>query len=367
MSERARGQPVDRTAPGVRAGLSRDCESANVDRLRPGRWIAGVDVGGTNLRVGMVPFEGGTPAAVVQAPTRPCGDPAAVVARIVAMIRESMAGVGAEGVMGVGIGAPGPLDRNSGVVIETPNLGWRNVPIRDMVASELGLPAVLDNDANCAAFAEWWLGAGRGADRLIGLTLGTGIGGGVILGGEVYHGASDAAGEVGHMSVAFDGRLCACGSRGCVEAYASGPAIAARAAEGIARGANSTLSALAEGDPVGITAETVCEAAAAGDHYAIHILTETARILGVALANLIHLFNPEVIVIGGGVAAAGESLFKPLRAEAERRAFRSATAVCRIVPADFPGTGGVIGAAGIFKRAVHGNVRAGVSATNASR
>ena len=283
------------------------------------------------------------------------------------MIRESMAGVGAEGVMGVGIGAPGPLDRNSGVVLETPNLGWRNVPIRDMVASELGLPAVLDNDANCAAFAEWWLGAGRGADRLIGLTLGTGIGGGVILGGEVYHGASDAAGEVGHMSVAFDGRLCACGSRGCVEAYASGPAIAARAAEGIARGANSTLSALAEGDPVGITAETVCEAAAAGDRYAIHVLTETARILGVALANLIHLFNPEVIVIGGGVAAAGESLFKPLRAEAERRAFCSATAVCRIVPADFPGTGGVIGAAGIFKRAVHGSVRAGVSATNASR
>lgn len=338
-----------------------------MDRLRPGGWIAGVDIGGTNLRVGMVPFEGGPPAAVVQAPTRPNGDPATVVTRIVAMIRESMAGVDTEGVIGVGIGAPGPLDRDSGVVLETPNLGWRNVPLRDMVASESGLPAVLDNDANCAAFAEWWIGAGRGADRLIGLTLGTGIGGGVVLGGEVYRGASDAAGEVGHMSVAFDGRPCACGSRGCVEAYASGPAIAARAAEGIARGAKSTLSSPVEADPSRITAEAVCEAAVAGDHYATHVLTETARILGVALANLINLFNPEVIVIGGGVAAAGESLFKPLRAEAERRAFRSATAVCRIVRADFPGTGGVIGAAGIFKRAVHGGVQAGVSASSASR
>lgn len=338
-----------------------------MDRPRPGGWIAGVDIGGTNLRVGMVPFEGGAPAAVVQAPTRPHGDPATVVTRIVAMIRESMAGVGGEGVIGVGIGAPGPLDRDSGVVLETPNLGWRNVPLRDMVASESGLPAVLDNDANCAAFAEWWIGAGRGAARLIGLTLGTGIGGGVVLGGEVYHGASDAAGEVGHMSVAFDGRPCACGSRGCVEAYASGPAIAARAAEGIARGANSTLSALVEDDPMRITAEAVCEAAAAGDHYATRVLTETARILGVALANLINLFNPDVIVIGGGVAAAGESLFKPLRTEAERRAFRSATAVCRIVPAGFPGTGGMIGAAGIFKRAVHRSDRAGVSASRGSR
>ena len=367
MSKQARGQPLDRTATGLRAGLSTGCESASVDRLRPGRWIAGVDIGGTNLRVGMVPFEGAPPAAVVQAPTRPHGDPATVVARVAAMIRESMAGVGAEAMIGVGIGVPGPLDRDSGVVVETPNLGWRNVPLRDMVSRELGLPVVLDNDANCAAFAEWWLGAGRGAGSLIGLTLGTGIGGGVILAGDVYHGASDAAGEVGHMSVDFDGRPCACGSRGCVEAYASGPAIAARAAEGIARGADSILSAQVEGDPVGITAETVCEAAAAGDRYAALVLTETARILGVALANLINLFNPEVIVIGGGVAAAGESLFKPLRAEAERRAFRSATAVCRIVPADFPGTGGVIGAAGIFKRAVHGRVRAGASASNPSR
>ena len=252
------------------------------------------------------------------------------------------------------------------MVVETPNLGWRDLPLVEMVARGSGLPVVLDNDANCFAFGEWWLGAGRRAERLVGVTLGTGIGGGIVLGGEIYRGASDAAGEVGHMSVDYAGRLCACGSRGCVEAYASGCAIAARAREGIANGADSTLSALAEGDAGRITAEAVCEAAAAGDHYAIRLLDETARVLGVAIANLIHLFNPDLIVIGGGVAAVGERLFAPLRAEVERRAFRSATSVCPIVPAELPGTAGLIGAAGVFKRAVEGSVRVDVSGPNAS-
>ena len=322
----------------------------------PPVWIAGVDIGGTNLRVGMVPARGAPPAAVVSEPTGPHQDPADIVNRIVSMVRGSIAEVGPDRVAGVGIGAPGPLDRRSGTVLETPNLGWRNVPLRDMVSRELGLPAVLDNDANCAAFGEWWLGAGRGSDRLIGLTLGTGIGGGVILGGEVYHGASDAAGEVGHMCVDFDGRLCACGSRGCVEAYASGPAIAARAVEGIANGARSILAAHARSDPDAVTAEAVCNAAAAGDDYAARILDEAARILAAAVANLVNLLNPDVIVIGGGVAAAGDLLFGPLRDEVHRRTFRSARDACRIVPAGLPATAGIIGAAGLFKRASRGSV-----------
>ncbi len=272
------------------------------------------------------------------------------------MARESIAEVGLDRVAGVGIGAPGPLDRRSGTVLETPNLGWRNVPLCDMVSRELGLPVVLDNDANCAAFGEWWLGAGRGSDRLIGLTLGTGIGGGVVLDGEIYHGASDAAGEVGHMCVDFDGRLCACGSRGCVEAYASGPAIAARAVEGIANGARSALAARARTDPDAVTAEAVCNAAGAGDDYAARILDETARILAVAVANLINLLNPDTIVIGGGVAAAGDLLFAPLRDEVDRRTFRSARGACRIVPAGLPATAGIVGAAGVFKRVSRGRV-----------
>lgn len=319
------------------------------------RWIAGVDIGGTNLRVGLVPFAGGRPIAVTSAPTLSERGPDAVVADVVCMLRAAVAEVDRANVAGVGVGAPGPLDRTRGVVLETPNLAWREVPLAEMVERGIGLPVVLDNDANCFALGEWWLGAGRGADRLVGLTLGTGIGGGIVLDGEVYRGASDAAAEVGHMSVDYAGRSCACGSRGCVEAYASGSAIAARAAEGIAGGADSTLAAVAD-DPVGITAEAVCQAAAAGDRHAVLLLDETARILGVAIANLIHLFNPDVIVIGGGVATAGELLFTPLRAEVKRRAFRSATRACRIVPAELSATAGLIGAAGVFKQTVHGNV-----------
>ena len=323
------------------------------------RWIAGVDIGGTNLRVGLVPCEGGLPVAVTSAPTRAERGPDAVVAEVVSMLRKAIAEVGRGSIAGVGIGAPGPLDRRRGVVLETPNLGWREVALAEMIERGTGLPVVLDNDANCFAFGEWWLGAGRGAERLVGLTLGTGIGGGIVLGGEIYRGASDAAAEVGHMSIDHNGRRCACGSRGCVEAYASGSAIAARAAEGIASGADSMLSAMGAGDASAITAEAVCEAAAAGDDYAGRLLSETARILGVAVANLIHLVNPDVIVIGGGVAAAGELLLAPLRVEAEQRAFRSATRACRIVAAELEATAGLIGAAGVFKRAVLGGVARG--------
>lgn len=323
------------------------------------RWIAGVDIGGTNLRVGLIPCEGGLPVAVTSAPTRAGRGPDAVVADVVSMLRTAVAEVGDAQVAGIGVGAPGPLDRRTGVVLETPNLGWREIPLVEMITQGTGLPVVLDNDANCFAFGEWWLGAGRGAERLVGLTLGTGIGGGIVLGGKIYRGASDAAAEVGHMSIDHNGRRCSCGSRGCVEAYASGSAIAARAAEGIASGADSMLSAMGEGDPFAITAEAVCEAAAAGDDYAGQVLSETARILGVVVANLIHLINPDVIVIGGGVATAGELLLAPLRVEAERRAFRSATRACRIVAAELEATAGLIGAAGVFKRAAQGGVAGG--------
>jgi glucokinase len=148
---------------------------------------------------------------------------------------------------GVGIGSPGPLDRATGTVINTPNLGWRNFPLRDLISNAVGLPATLDNDANCATYGEWWLGAGRNVDTLVGLTLGTGIGGGIVLNGEIFHGVSDAAGEIGHMTIEANGRKCKCGNYGCLEAYASGPAIALRAVEGIEAGAESLLPALVDG------------------------------------------------------------------------------------------------------------------------
>jgi glucokinase len=260
-------------------------------------------------------------------------------------------------IAGVGIGSPGPLDRKTGIVINTPNLGWRNFPLRDLISNGAGFPATLDNDANCATYGEWWLGAGRReVQTLVGVTLGTGIGGGIVLNGEIYHGASDAAGEIGHMTIDSNGRRCKCGNYGCLEAYASGPAIALRAVEGMEVGAETTLGDLVGGKLDQITAATVFEAAAEGDAFAEEVVKDTARFLGAGVANLINILNPEMIVIAGGVTRAGDHLFAPLRAEVRRRAFKSAEERCRIVPAELPGTAGVVGAAGVFKRETFGYV-----------
>jgi len=226
----------------------------------------------------------------------------------------------------------------------------------NLVANAVGLPATLDNDANCATYGEWWVGAGRNVDTLVGLTLGTGIGGGIVLDGEIFHGVSDAAGEIGHMTIDSTGRRCKCGNYGCLEAYASGPAIAARAVEGIEAGAESLLPGLVESRMELITAATVYEGVILGDPYANEVMRETAKFLGAGVANIINVLNPAMIVISGGVTKAGDHLFVPLRAEVRRRAFKSAEEACQIVSARLPGTAGVIGAAGVFKKETYGMV-----------
>ena len=324
------------------------------------RWIVGVDIGGTNLVVGVVPVDGGEPVGLRTLPTEADRGPLDVVVRVADAVHDAIAdtqrltGASPEAIVGMGIGSPGPLDRESGVVLNTPNLGWKDLPLRDLLAEAVGLPATLDNDANCATFGEWWLGAGRGARSLVGITLGTGIGGGFMLEGELVHGASDAACEIGHMTIDFTGRRCKCGNYGCLEAYCSGPNIAARAREGLEAGADSMLGDLVEGDLEQITAATVSEAVVLGDRYASEVLTETAKILGAGIANVINILNPDVVVVAGGVTRAGEHLFGPLGAEVRRRAFRSAEEACRILPAELPDTAGVIGAAGVFRKAVLG-------------
>ncbi len=326
---------------------------------RTSKWIAGVDIGGTNLVVGAVPVAGGEPFAVRVRATEKDRGPDFVVRRIAQMVDEALRDVetafgdGRDSVAGVGIGSPGPLDRETGVVLETPNLGWTNLPLRDLVARAVELPATLDNDANCAAYGEWWMGAGRGAHTLVGVTIGTGIGGGLVVDGEIFHGSSDSAGEIGHMTIDFTGRRCACGNYGCMEAYASGPNIAARAIEGIEAGVESQLPELVDGELSRITAETVYDAVVAGDPFATEVLRETAQILGAGIANIINMINPDAVVITGGVTRAGPHLMEPLRATVRRRAFKSAADACRILPAELPDTAGLVGAAGVF-RLVHG-------------
>jgi glucokinase len=318
------------------------------------RWILGVDLGGTNIVTGTVAEDGSEVLGVLSAPTQPEQGADAVVARIADLCRASLAAaqdrVRAADVAGVGIGSPGPLDREAGMVLVTPNLGWRDFPLRDRVSAALdSLPAKLDNDANCAVFGEWWMGAGRGSRYLVGLTIGTGIGGGIVIDGKLYHGASDAAGEIGHTTIDSTGRRCKCGNYGCIEAYASGPAIAARAVEGIEAGASTSLPSYVDGVLGRITAQTVYEAAYAGDAFAQEVVRETAKFLGAGIANLVNIFNPDTVVVLGGVTLAGERLFGPLREEVKRRAFKPAVDACRIVPGELPGTAGVVGAAATFK------------------
>ncbi len=320
------------------------------------RYIVGVDIGGTNIVVGTVAQDGSEILGVESAPTAADKGPDAVVDRIVELVRRSIAKAPGKEIAGVGIGSPGPLDTKTGVVILTPNLGWHNMPLRDRVAAGLNLPAELDNDANCAVFGEWWRGAARGSAHVVGLTIGTGIGGGIILGGEIYHGASDMAGEIGHMTIDSMGRHCKCGNYGCLEAYASGPQIAARAVEGIEAGADSTLPGFVGGDLSKITAQVVYEAAHQGDEYALEVVRDTAKFLGAGVASILNIFNPQVVVICGGVTLAGDKLFVPLRSEVKRRAFKPAVDVCRIVPGELSGTAGVWGAAAVFIKRTWGTV-----------
>jgi glucokinase len=312
------------------------------------RYVVGIDLGGTNIVVGTVAEDGSELLGLVSEPTISEQGADAVLGRIVKLTRASMAAARGKEIAGVGIGSPGPLDTKTGIVLLTPNLGWTNFPLRDRLARALDLPATLDNDANCAIFGEWWRGAARGSDHVVGFTIGTGIGGGIVLGGKIYRGASDVAGEIGHMSIDSNGRRCKCGNYGCLEAYASGPAIALRAVEATEAGQPTRLPEYVNGQLDKITAQTVYQAAHDGDELAEEVVSETAKFLGAGIANMVNIFNPEIVVVFGGVTYAGERLFTPLRREVTKRAFKPAVAVCRIVAAELIGTAGVYGAARTF-------------------
>ncbi len=326
------------------------------------RYIVGVDLGGTNIVCGAMPEDGSREIATRSEPTRSTQGAEAVVDRIARMIdtviAETCAETGAKRAdfLGVGIGSPGPLDRARGVVLMTPNLGWQNFPLRDEVIERVGLPASLDNDANCATLGEWWMGAARGSTNVIGITIGTGIGGGLILNGKLFHGTSDVAGELGHTTIDSTGRRCKCGNYGCLEAYASGPAIADRAREALAGAEASILTEMVGGDLELITAQTVYDAALGNDDLARAVVRDTARFLGAGIANMLNILNPDTVVVMGGVTQAGDALMDPLRAEVRRRAFRPAVDACDIVLGTLPGTAGVVGAIATFKASLGADV-----------
>ena len=246
----------------------------------------------------------------------------------------------------IGIAVAGAIDSNRGLVTVSPNLpGWLDVPLRYIVQDRYQVDAFLVNDASAAALGEHRFGVGRGVSNLILLTLGTGIGGGIVINGEMYCGACGSAGEIGHMVIDVNGPECACGNRGCLEALASGTAVARDAIRRIGQGEKSSLVEMAKGEIESITAETVGTAARNGDSLALDVLSRAANYLGVGMVNLVNIFNPEMIVLGGGMAKLGSLFIDPAKRVVAERAFPISAQAVRIVTAQLGNEAGVYGAA----------------------
>jgi len=310
----------------------------------------GVDIGGTKVAAGVVDETGGVLALVRRA--TPGEDVEATETTIAEVVRELS---GRYDVVAVGIGAAGWIAADRATVLFSPHLAWRNEPLRDALADRIGVPVTVENDANAAAWAEYRYGTARGERVVACVTLGTGIGGGLVVSGILYRGAHGVACEWGHMSVVPDGRRCACGNRGCWEMYASGSALArdARELAGVSPVAAHRLLQLVDGDPALLTGMEVMLAAREGDPAAVEIFTAAGRWLGRGLADLAAIIDPSVLVIGGGVAEAGDLLLGPARdafaTSLTGRGFRPAAPI-RL--AALGPDAGLVGAADLARRRV---------------
>lgn len=306
-------------------------------------FILALDLGGTHFRLALIDQAGKFHDRFV-ALTHAEEGREQVSRRIKEAAREMASNVGLETIRGMGIAAPGPLDPVSGVLLTLPNLpGWENTPLKMLFQEEFLLPVYVGNDANLAALGEHRYGAAKGVDDFIYITISTGIGGGIIAGGRLLLGAKGLAGEVGHMTIDLHGPQCNCGNRGCWETMASGSAIARTAVERIKGGRESIIANPVGGELEKVTAQTVEQAARSGDPLAQEIMAEAGTLIGVGLVNLIHIFNPKLIVIGGGVSNAGDLIFKPARRLIAQRAMPPYREI-EIVPAALGDDAGLLGA-----------------------
>jgi glucokinase len=307
------------------------------------RLVAGVDLGGTKILTLVLDAE----HRIVGRDQRPTDDenggPEAVMQRMAESVRAAAEG---RTLSGAGISAAGPVDLKRGVVTTPPNLkGWQDVPLQSRLSELLGLPCTLSHDADCGAVAEHRLGAGKGAENLIYVTLGTGVGGGLILGGKLYSGTSGSAGEIGHMLVDPAGRTCNCGRRGCLEAMTSGAYLALDATAIVQNEPQGILARLAREQGEEPDAKLLSEAADAGDAADDEAIRRAGAYLGAGLVNLVNVFNPEVIVLGGSLLAFGERYFGPAREVMERDAFEQPLRDLRLVDALMGSDAPAIGAA----------------------
>ena len=303
-------------------------------------YVLAADIGGTNTRMAVV-NENGDILTLFKKSTYCEDGMEEMIKFIVSCAGETIekSKLSKEEICGMGIGFPGPLNAETGTIFNPPNLqGWDSVPLRDILEKELKVPVAIENDANAAALGEWWKGAGSGADSLFCITLGTGVGGGIVLDGKVWHGASSIAGEIGHTTVIRDGIKCTCGNIGCLEAYACSGGILKRVNDALLNERDNGVQPLT-------SLKQVNQMAMQGNEIVLNVIKETGVILGIAIANIANLLNPEMIVLFGGVTNLGEHLVVPLKEEVKGRAFKKATDSLRIELSQLGDNSGILGAA----------------------
>lgn len=314
-------------------------------------YYLGIDLGGTNIKTGVVDDTGKMLRKHSQ-PTESKYGADRVLKNMVdaANTVVTATGMTLKDIAYIGIGSPGPVDADNGIVISSPNLaGWTNYPMRNLIAQALGRPAALANDANAAAFGEYWVGAGASPDiqNLVMLTLGTGVGGGIVLNGQIVQGTCGYAAELGHIIVQPNGRECGCGQRGCLETYASASRTAVRACEMLAKGRQSSLQSLYKSDPQSVTAKAIFDAAAQEDALAIEVIDQTAWYLALACISLTRVLDPQMFVFAGGMALAGDSLLTRIRSHFEAQNWHAAPNRVKLEIAELGNDAGLIGAAAI--------------------
>jgi glucokinase len=303
---------------------------------------AGVDVGGTFVKIGLVTKEGGI-LAQTQIPTQAEKPAAGMLKRAAETIRQLIDQKKDCELQGAGIGTAGSVNVEKGILYEAPNMQkWKNEPFGVILSGELGVPVVVDNDANVAAWGEYAYGAGQGVKYMLLVTLGTGVGGGLVLDGRPYRGVIDAGGEFGHTLIDYDGWMCGCGCKGCVEAYVGTQGILRQVREGLQSNSDSLLSKIGPGKMMPVD---VSNAADQGDALALRVLEQTGIYLGYGLANAVNLLNIQRVVVGGGVAKAGDRILKPALETMKANSLRVLAEAVDLVPARLGNSAGLVGAA----------------------
>jgi glucokinase len=309
--------------------------------------VLAIDLGGTKIIAAVISHQGQVMAKEYYLTLAKEGPPS-VIDRIFSAIDHLLEArnMDLSQLHSISIAAAGAIDPDQGVVTSSPNLaGWHDVPLRNIVSNKYKVKTFIINDASAGALGEYHFGAGKGVSNLIFLTVGTGIGGGIIINGRLYLGSSGSAGEIGHTTIDVNGQRCSCGNIGCLETLASGTAMAREAIRRIGCGEKSTLTGMVEGKIENITAELVGMAAQGGDSLALEVISQAATYLGVGLVNLVNIFNPEMIIIGGGVAQMADLLLEPARQVVDERAFQLSAQAVRIVPSKLGDGAAVLGAA----------------------